>query len=115
MQTITEGAPLPRQAEPSYLEPVETPGFITPSINLETPSELHAADRVTTGVSGMNSAGNAAQRARGLRRFRSGASALNSQPPAHDEYEADVVDLLDLVGTLLIPLSIPRLATTDRL
>jgi len=45
----------------------------------------------------MNGARTAAQRARGLRRFRSGTSALNQQPPAHDEYNTDVVDLLDLV------------------
>ena len=102
MQTITEGAPLPRQGGTPYFEPVETPGAITPSINVQTPSELPAAERVATGASAMNSAGNAAQRARGLRRYRSGATAINNQPPAADEYEADVVDLLDLVGMQLL-------------
>ena len=52
------------------------------------------------GVQAMNSAGNAARGNRGLRRLRSGALPPRQQELSADaEYDADVVSLLDLIGT----------------
>lgn len=99
MRTITEGTVQQEPPETPYFD-AQTPGPYTPSINVQTPSGNDPVSRVATGASAMNSAGNAAQRARGLRRYRSGAAMGGQQSqPAADEYDNDVVDLLDLVGT----------------
>lgn len=52
------------------------------------------------GTQAMNSAGNTARGNRGLRRLRSGALPPRQQELSADaEYDADVVSLLDLIGT----------------
>lgn len=98
MGTITEDQVLP-QPMPFY-EAEETPQPWTPSIGVQTPGgESRPAERLGDGANAMTEAGNAARRARGLRRFRSGTSFTHPRHmPHHDEYDSDVVDLLDLVG-----------------
>ena len=110
MPTITEGQQTASRRNPNqagsdssqeYHEAREDPRPLpTPSINGEdgvTPGE--PASRVVSGASAMHSAGDAARRNRGLRRFRSGTSSvMRNEQPAADEYNSDMVDLLDLVG-----------------
>jgi len=96
MQTITEGTALPRQPSTPFFEASDRP--YTPSVAIQTPNEMPQASRIASGASAMKSAGNAAQRARGLRRLQSGVSMRRQQSYAPDEYGSDVVDLLDLVG-----------------
>jgi len=93
MRTINEGSALPQ--ETPYREAVETPAPLTP-FGLNTPGEQPATPGATTA---MHSAGNAAQRNRGLRRFRSGTVGNRSDDHnAPDVYDSDVVDFLDLIG-----------------
>lgn len=103
MQTITEGEAARDGLRTPYFEAAETPFALTPGDGLRTPAiEMTPASRVVSGASAMNSAGSAAQRARGLRRFKSGTSVAR-RSANDDEYENDVVDLLDLVGMSAIP------------
>lgn len=98
MGTITEGQVLP-QPMPFYgSEGTSRP--LTPSIDVQTPGgEIGPVERLGDGANVMTEAGNAARRARGLRRFRSGTSFTHPRHmPQHDEYDSDVIDLLDLVG-----------------
>lgn len=97
MGTITEGQVLP-QPMPFYgSEGTSRP--LTPSIDVQTPGgEIGPVERLGDGANVMTEAGNAARRARGLRRFRSGTSFTHPRHmPQHDEYDSDVIDLLDLV------------------
>ncbi|KAK5111743.1 hypothetical protein LTR62_004663 [Meristemomyces frigidus] len=95
MGTITEGQALPQQMP--GLEQIETPGPFTP-FGVGTPAGEAPMQRITTGASAMHSAGSAAQRNRGLRRFRSGTAGSRSDDRnAPDVYGTDVVDLLDLL------------------
>ena len=99
MRTINEGSALPQEQATPYYEATETPRPLTPSINIQTPTSEAPVSRVVSNASAMNSAGNAAQRNRGLRRFRSGTQGTRpGSRQAHDEYDSDVVDLLDLIG-----------------
>ncbi|RMY40418.1 hypothetical protein D0866_01285, partial [Hortaea werneckii] len=107
MSTINEG----QQLQPSsrnqtpFREQPETPGEpYTPSVSMGTPgSEMPPSERVASGVPAMTEAADAARQNRGLKRFRTntGASGRARGPmrdePAHDEYQADVVGLLDLL------------------
>lgn len=108
MPTITEGvqAARPPRSEDSqsFHEVGETPYTPGPaSTNASDNGE--PASRVLTGASAMADAGNAARANRGLRRFRTAASsAPRNEQPAADEYDSDVVDLLDLVGKCEHPL-----------
>ncbi|KAI5368199.1 hypothetical protein Slin15195_G033330 [Septoria linicola] len=110
MSTITEGQQVParrNRAHPGFREireadsPAGTPGINVRDMATRTPSP----ERLGTGAAAMHSAGNAAQRSRGvggLSRYRSNTSLAfrpdrpNSQQQG-EEYEADVIDLLDLV------------------
>ncbi|KAK5688206.1 hypothetical protein LTS10_000184 [Elasticomyces elasticus] len=99
MGTITEGTPV-GQGTP-YYEAAETPGLLppTPGMMLPTPGEA-PIERIRTGASALNSAGNAARQNRGLRRLRSGQVGGGDRSDyynRHDEYDSDVVDLLDLI------------------
>lgn len=102
MPTITEGqsptpGPQPTDSSQSFYEAAETPRPQTPSINIDESGS--PAERVMTGASAMQEAGNAARSNRGLQRFRTGGSAMpRNENPSADEYQSDVVDLLDLVG-----------------
>ena len=88
----------------------ETPRPYTPSINIDDTTD--PAERVVTGASAMQDAGNAAREHRGLRRFRTASSAApRNETPAADEYGSDVVDLLDLVG--MLNLTYKRLTTSS--
>jgi len=114
MRTITEGLEVPQpsrvapqpSSESMYYEASEGPRPLTPSINLPSPvTELPPADRVATGAPVMADAANAARRNRGLRRFRTNTGMPESVPRRdhprehnRNEYQADVVDLLDLIG-----------------
>lgn len=60
----------------------------------QTPG-LNIGERGGVQAAAMHSAGNAAQRNRGLTRFRSFTAA--SRPNSETEYESDIIDLLDLV------------------
>lgn len=78
----------------------QTPGINAEDMALRTPNP----DRFGPSGTAMHSAGNAAQRSRGfsLSRFRSNASTVrpetrNGTIASQDEYESDVIDLLDLV------------------
>ncbi|KAI7243145.1 hypothetical protein KC352_g14616, partial [Hortaea werneckii] len=107
MSTINEG----QQLQPSsrnqtpFREQPETPGEpYTPSVGMGTPgSEMPASERVASGVPAMTEAADAARQNRGLRRFRTNTGASGRarghmrDQPAHDEYQADVVGLLDLL------------------
>ncbi|TKA66470.1 hypothetical protein B0A55_09198 [Friedmanniomyces simplex] len=97
MGTISEGTAVGQQGTP-YYEAAETPRPLTPSIMLQTPGEA-PVERVRTGASVLNSAGNAARQNRGLRRLRSGRVGGDRSDyfNRHDEYDSDVVDLLDLI------------------
>ena len=102
MPTVREETPgaryAPSESSQSYHEAEETPRPETPSINIEGTGS--PAERVITGASYLQEAGNAARANRGLQRFRTGGSAMpRNEIPAADEYNSDVVDLLDLVGT----------------
>ncbi|RMY78143.1 hypothetical protein D0863_00879 [Hortaea werneckii] len=106
MSTINEGQQLqPSRNQTPFREQPETPGEpYTPSVGMGTPgSEMPASERVASGVPAMTEAADAARQNRGLRRFRTntGASGRGRGPmrdqPAHDEYQADVVGLLDLL------------------
>ena len=117
MTTITEGTPMVNQGSPmgydahqqgglrpSTREAAENPQMetpMTPSINVQTPG-ADPVSRITTGASAMHSAGNAAKANRGLRRYRSTALLPTKEQQANtqsqDEYNSDVVDLLNLVG-----------------
>lgn len=75
-----------------------TPGIDVQDMAMGTPPP----ERVGATGPAMHSAGNAAQRARGfgLSRFRSSTASTaprDSRPVSQDEYESDVIDLLDLV------------------
>lgn len=106
MPRITEGHVASRNGTtPGYTERVETPQTQTPGVDVEDMA-LRAAGPDGHGHAGtvMHSAGNAAQRSRGfsLNRFRSNASTVRPNtrrgPAANqNEYESDVIDLLDLV------------------
>lgn len=89
----TPGAGLGAPSDSSqYYEASETPP-------VDDMDGLGHAERIVTGASAMNEAGNAARQNRGLTRVRTAASAMDRQgQPASDEYHSDVVDLLDLVG-----------------
>ena len=95
MRTINEGSALPQESP--YREAVETPAPLT-SFGLNTPGEQPPTPGATNA---MYSAGNAARGNRGLRRFRSGTVGNRSDDHnAPDVYDSDVVDFLDLIGTL---------------
>lgn len=99
MRTINEGQALPQaQDRTPYYESQETPRPYTPSINIQTPGETPQAERMAQGAPVVANAGEAARRNRGLRRFRSSTQGYRHQHMGDDEYDADVVDLLDLVG-----------------
>ncbi|KXT16265.1 hypothetical protein AC579_475 [Pseudocercospora musae] len=110
LSTITEGAqatPRGGAMRPAYPNIPEgsratTPGIDARDMATRTPSP----ERLGAGGAAMHSAGHAAQRSRGfgLSRFRSNTSTAQrpdsrySQRMQEDtEYEADVIDLLDLV------------------
>ena len=99
MPTLTEETPgarhAPSESTQDWYEAQETPRPQTPAIEMDDGSP---AERVITGASNMQDAGNAARANRGLQRFRTGGSAMPRDAPAADEYNSDVVDLLDLVG-----------------
>lgn len=103
MPTITEGVqssrPQPSEDSMSFHEAPDRP--YTPGPASTNASEAgEPASRIMTSASAMADAGNAARANRGLRRFRTTASsAPRNEQVAADEYESDVVDLLDLVGT----------------
>lgn len=99
MPTITEGVitaqRAPSESGSSYHEAAERP--ISP-----TTEDGYPASRIVTGASAVADAGNAARANRGLRRFRTNASTQpRNERVAADEYNSDVVDLLDLVGMLI--------------
>lgn len=101
MPSIVEGQASSAQ-EARGVEPV-------PSREADAPQPYSNLQRSTTagsdagGAQAMNSAANAARTNRGLRRLRSGAlPPRQSELAADREYDADVVSLLDLVGTLEI-------------
>ena len=84
----------PSEGSGSYYEAAETPPVDDADFGTERP-----ADRVLTGASAVEDAGNAARANRGLQRFRTAASAISrNEQPSTSEYNSDVVDLLDLVG-----------------
>ena len=85
----------------SQQENSEIPRPDTPSTQHESPVATPPASRVVTGASAMQNAGYAARANRGLQRHRTAASVRYQ--PAADEYNTDVVDLLDLVGMYLLP------------
>ena len=98
MRTIAEGTAL--EITPNVDGEAETPRPLTPSIGVPTPAaETPTVTRIQSNASAMNSAGNAALRNRGLRRFRSGTVGMHpdSRQSNHTEYDSDVVDLLDLI------------------
>ncbi|KAK5118658.1 hypothetical protein LTR85_008123 [Meristemomyces frigidus] len=100
MGTITEGQRLPQTQETPFYEASETPGPLTPGVNLQTPAESPGMNRVVSAAPVMQNAGDAARSARGLRRFRTNTGAsrgFGHGQLAHDEYDTDVVDLLDLI------------------
>jgi hypothetical protein len=103
MPTITEGVTsarrAPSESSQSYHDVAEGPG--TPgTLSINGTETGDPAERVVTGASAMAEAGNAARENRGLRRFRTTASAApgRNERPTADEYNSDVVDLLDLIG-----------------
>lgn len=82
------------ESSQSYHEAAETPPV--DDIDADTAGP---ADRVLSGASALQEAGNAARSNRGLQRFRTAASGISrNEQPTNDEYHSDVVDLLDLVG-----------------
>jgi len=107
MPPITEGQTTSRGASlhPGYTPSAssawpQTPGVDAEDMALRTP----APDRFGPTGPVMHSAGNAAQRSRtfSLSRFRSNTSTArpdtrNGTVTSQDEYESDVIDLLDLV------------------
>ena len=111
MSTITEGQQAPRGTG-SRIDGIResdsrvgTPGVNVRDMATRTPSP----ERLGTAATAMHSAGNAAQRSRGipgLSRYRSNNSLAfgirNERPDSalrqqEDEYDNDVIDLLDLV------------------
>jgi hypothetical protein len=105
MPTLTEEArtpppqQVPAESEDSFHEAAESPYPRTPDVQAATPAP---AERVASGASAMQSAGNAARTNRGLRRFTTNSSnAPRNEQVEADEYNSDVVDLLDLVGMYL--------------
>ncbi|KAK5136470.1 hypothetical protein LTR08_003115 [Meristemomyces frigidus] len=100
MGTITEGQSLPTNRPAPFYEAQETPQPMTPSIGMQTPGETPMIDRVTSAAPAMENAGQAARRNRGLRRFQTSTGqtrGFGHGRPADDEYDTDVVDLLDLI------------------
>lgn len=105
MGTITEGQRVPQNQETPFYDAQQTPRPFTPSINIPTPGETPGVDRMMNGVPAVENAGVAAQRNRGLRRYRTNTGpnmgpsrGHGSGRPDADEYDTDVVDLLDLIG-----------------
>ena len=102
MATITEGvrSGRPPQSDDGqqFYEANEVP--YTPGPASTNASESgEPADRILTGASAMTGAGDAARANRGLSRFRTGGSSMRrNERRAPDEYDSDVIDLLDLVG-----------------
>ncbi|CZT23822.1 related to ahmp1 protein [Ramularia collo-cygni] len=109
MPPIREGQAASRgnSMHPGFPESLDGSRAYTPGINAEDMAARTPAPE-TFGPTGsaMHSAGNAAQRSRGfsLNRFRSNTSTTmhpntrrNSTIASQDEYESDVIDLLDLV------------------
>lgn len=99
MPAIVEGqassAQEARGIEPVYSREEDAP---QPFNNLQRSA---TATSDAGGTQAMNSAANAARTNRGLRRLRSGAlPPRQSELAADREYDADVVSLLDLVGTV---------------
>lgn len=84
----------PRTEQSQYFEAMETP-----------PPEDYAgtegapSSRVLSAAPAMHSAGNAARANRGLNRTHT--TTTRHEYPQEDEYESEVVDLLDLVGMYL--------------
>jgi hypothetical protein len=96
MPAIVEGQATTAQ-QARGLNPVQSrPGDVPqPYANLSRTNTAGSG-----GTQAMNSAGNAARGNRGLRRLRSGALPPRQQELSADaEYDADVVSLLDLIGT----------------
>jgi len=109
MTTVSEEVParpngatqrVPSDASLSFREAPETPFPETPYPDDADAATLDPASRVVTGASAMHAAGNAARQKRGLSRTRTAASNADRGGQLPDnEYQSDVVDLLDLVGT----------------
>jgi hypothetical protein len=98
MPSIVEGqataAQEARGLQPVRSRPEDAP---RPFNNLQR-SPTDASDK--SGTQALNSSGTAARQSRGLRRLRSGVLPPRQQELAADsEYDADVVSLLDLIGT----------------
>lgn len=101
MGTITEGQRLPQTQSTSFYDGAETPGRLTPSSNAQTQDRGSGVDWMASTVPAVENAGEAAQRNRGLRRFRTNdgrSRGFGHGPLADDEYDTDMVDLLDLIG-----------------
>ena len=100
MGTINEGQSLP------HLQPL-SPFFEaqeTPRMGVRNPGEAPAVARIADGVPAMENAADAARKNRGLRRFMTSTGqsrGFGHGRPAEDEYDTDVVDLLDLIGLSL--------------
>lgn len=99
MSTITEGQPM---GPGPQREAVETPGYDTPSTNLATPASEAPAERLGSGAPVMAQAADAARENRGLKRFRTNTGPLRRDQAGRDEYQADVVGLLDLLGVFCL-------------
>ena len=69
--------------------------------------DLHAAG---SGMQATYTAGNVARANRGLRRLRGNTGPSRNNRPLTDEYSADVVSLLDLVGESTMHVSFAVLA-----
>ena len=90
MPAIVEGQATAAQ-EARGLEPVRS----RPN---DAPQPLNTLQRSSTNVSN-EGVGNTPRGTRGLRRLRSGALPPRQELAADSEYDADVVSLLDLIGT----------------
>lgn len=101
MPSIVEGQATFAQ-EARGLQPVQSrPDDVPRPFNNLQRSATNTSD--AGNAQALNSAGNAARQTRGLRRLRSGVLPPRQQELAADsEYDADVVSLLDLIGTFWI-------------
>lgn len=98
MPSIVEGQATSAQ-QARGLQPVQSrPDDVPRPLNNLQRSSTNNSD--AGNAQALNSAGNAARQTRGLRRLRSGVLPPRQQELAADsEYDADVVSLLDLIGT----------------
>nr|POE53341.1 hypothetical protein CFP56_28563 [Quercus suber] len=108
MQTITEGVASNRRQptmHPGFLEPQETPQPVSPAGHSDEGEEFPRFDGTGLATPGaatvMHSAGNAAQRNRGVGRSRGNTATSRDsgsrRGPDDGNYDSDVVDFLDLI------------------